>query len=105
MEFTKGHDRAQYSGVIKGYDYDTYTFHALKGQKLRVSIPNEIATPVLFGAGISDSVILSRYSSALDDNGQYILPETGKYQLRILQTRNDARRNKAKKYRVNIQIK
>ncbi len=26
VEFSKGHSSAQYSGEIKGYDYDTYTF-------------------------------------------------------------------------------
>ncbi|EAW6447159.1 inhibitor of g-type lysozyme, partial [Salmonella enterica subsp. enterica serovar Typhimurium] len=52
-----------------------------------------------------DSVDLSRYSSELDDNGQYTLPASGKYELRVLQTRNEARKNKAKKYSVNIQIK
>ncbi|EAB3846114.1 inhibitor of g-type lysozyme, partial [Salmonella enterica] len=38
-------------------------------------------------------------------NGQYTLPASGKYELRVLQTRNEARKNKAKKYSVNIQIK
>lgn len=28
VEFSKGHSSAQYSGEIKGYDYDTYTFYA-----------------------------------------------------------------------------
>lgn len=105
VEFRKGHNSAQYSGEIKGYDYDTYNFYAQKGQKVHVSISNEGADIVLFGPGISDSVDLSRYSPELDDNGQYILPTSGKYELRVLQTRNDARKNKAKKYSVNIQIK
>ena len=30
VEFRKGHSSAQYSGEIKGYDYDTYTFYAKK---------------------------------------------------------------------------
>lgn len=30
VEFRKGHYRAQYSGIIKGYDYDTYKFQAKK---------------------------------------------------------------------------
>lgn len=30
---------------------------------------------------------------------------SGKYELRVLQTRNDARKNKTKKYNVDIQIK
>ncbi|MCU8651012.1 inhibitor of g-type lysozyme, partial [Escherichia coli] len=48
---------------------------------------------------------LSRYSTELDNNGQYTLPATGKYELRVLQTRNDARKDKTKKYNINIQIK
>ncbi len=32
-------------------------------------------------------------------------PASGKYELRVLQTRNDARKNKTKKYNVDIQIK
>ncbi|STM19060.1 protein YcgK [Escherichia coli] len=38
-------------------------------------------------------------------HGQYSLPASGKYELRVLQTRNDARKNKTKKYNVDIQIK
>ncbi|ECR5081781.1 inhibitor of g-type lysozyme, partial [Salmonella enterica] len=40
-----------------------------------------------------------------NDAGKYTLPASGNYELRILQTRNDARRNKTKKYRISIQIK
>ncbi|WP_105283892.1 g-type lysoyme inhibitor PliG [Escherichia fergusonii] len=105
VEFRKGHSSAQYSGEIKGYDYDTYNFYAHKGQKVHVSISNEGADIILFGSGISDSVDLSRYSTELDNNGQYTLPVTGKYELRVLQTRNDARKDKTKKYNINIQIK
>ena len=99
VEFRKGHSSAQYSGEIKGYDYDTYTFYAKKGQKVHVSISNEGADTYLFGPGIDDSVDLSRYSP------EYSLPASGKYELRVLQTRNDARKNKTKKYNVDIQIK
>ncbi|MDZ3934614.1 inhibitor of g-type lysozyme [Escherichia marmotae] len=70
VEFRKGHSSAQYSGEIKGYDYDT-----------------------------------SRYYAELGRHGQYSLPASGKYELRVLQTRNDARKNKTKKYNVDIQIK
>ncbi|EGO7253091.1 PPC domain-containing protein [Salmonella enterica] len=105
VELRKGHNSAQYSGIIQGYDYDTYIFQAKKGQQLQVSISNEGADTYLFGPGISDSIDLSKNSQALNDNGQYMLPASGHYELRILQTRNDARKNKAKKYRVSIQIK
>ena len=52
VEFRKGHSSAQYSGEIKGYDYDTYTFYAKKGQKVHVSISNEGADTYLFGPGM-----------------------------------------------------
>ncbi|ELF83183.1 protein YcgK [Escherichia coli KTE43] len=83
VEFRKGHSSAQYSGEIKGYDYDTYTFYAKKGQKVHVSISNEGADTYLFGPGIDDSVDLSRYSPELDSHGQYSLPASGKYELRV----------------------
>ncbi|EDF5515173.1 PPC domain-containing protein [Salmonella enterica] len=105
IKFKKGDDSAQYSGVIKGYDYDTYSFRANKGQNVHVNLSNEDTDIYLFGPGISDSVNLSRYSPELDDNGQYTLPASGKYELRVLQTRNDARKSKVKKYKINIQIK
>ncbi|ASG90649.1 PPC domain-containing protein [Salmonella enterica] len=105
VEFKKDNSNAQYTGVVKGYDYDTYNFQARKGQKVQVSISNGGAETYLFGPGITDSIDLSRYSAELDDNGQYTLPVSGKYELRVLQTRNDARKNKEKKYSINIQIK
>ena len=49
VEFRNVHISAQYSGEIKGYDYDTYTFYAKKGQKVHVSISNEGADTYLFG--------------------------------------------------------
>ncbi len=67
-----------------------------KGQKVHVSISNEGADTYLFGRGIDDSVDLSRYSPELDSHGQYSLPASGKYELRVLQTRNDARKTKLK---------
>ena len=57
VEFRKGHSSAQYSGEIKGYDYDTYTFYAKKGQKVHVSISNEGADTYLFGPGIDIQLI------------------------------------------------
>ncbi len=67
-----------------------------KGQKVHVSISNEGADTYLFGPRIDDSVDLSRYSPELDSHGQYSLPASGKYELRVLQTRNDARKTKLK---------
>lgn len=75
VEFRKGHSSAQYSGEIKGYDYDTYTFYAKKGQKVHVSISNEGADTYLFGRGIDDSVDLSDIpqNSIVTDNTHSLL--------------------------------
>ncbi len=35
VEFRKGHYSAQYSGIIQGYDYDTYIFQAKKDNNSR----------------------------------------------------------------------
>lgn len=95
VEFSKGHSSAQYSGEIKGYDYDTYTFYAKKVRKcMWVSLMKALI--LTFGPWIDDSVDLSRYSPELDSHGQYSLPASGKYELRVLQTRNDARKTKLK---------
>ncbi|HAX0177118.1 TPA: hypothetical protein JYK96_001025 [Escherichia coli JJ1908] len=80
-------------------------FEANKKHTWNLGISNEGADTYLFGPGIDDSVDLSRYSPELDSHGQYSLPASGKYELRVLQTRNDARKNKTKKYNVDIQIK
>lgn len=69
VEFRKGHSSTQYSGEIKGYDYDTCISYAKKGQKMHVSISNEGADTYLFGPGTGDSVDLSRYSPELDSHG------------------------------------
>ena len=71
VEFRKGHSSAQYSGEIKGYDYDTYTFYAKKGQKVHVSISNEGADTYLFGPGIDDSDIPQ--NSIVTDNTHSLL--------------------------------
>ena len=75
VEFRKGHSSAQYSGEIKGYDYDTYTFYAKKGQKVHVSISNEGA--VLTSSG-QESMILLIYpdipqNSIVTDNTHSLL--------------------------------
>ncbi|ACY84824.1 PPC domain-containing protein [Edwardsiella piscicida] len=102
--FPKGHDSARYSGTIKGYDYDAYFFRANKDQRLRLTLPKETVAAVLFGPGIDDAVDLGKYSPALDSQGRYTLPASGKYELRILQSRAEARRKEVKPYRFTLQI-
>lgn len=105
VEFDRGQSSVHYSGEVRGNDYDVYTFSARKGQKVQAVISAGRVYGYLFGPGISDSVSLDKYSPDVDGDGMYILPESGKYELRVLQTRNDARRNKVKKYNIDILVK
>ncbi len=60
VEFRKGHSSAQYSGEIKGYDYDTYTFYAKKGQKVHVSISKEGANKQVISSQVDSLIKISR---------------------------------------------
>lgn len=60
VEFRKGHSSAQYSGEIKGYDYDTYTFYAKKGQKVHVSISKEGANKQVISSQADSLIKISR---------------------------------------------
>lgn len=104
VEFPRGQDSAHYSGRIKGYDYDSYVFRANKDQHLRLTLSKETVDAVLFGPGIDDSIDLGKYSSALDNQGRYTLPASGKYEIRVLQSRAEARRHEQKPYRFDLQI-
>lgn len=105
VRFAKGAISAQYSGSFKGYDYDSYIFYAKKGQKIRVMSNNETADTLLFGPGIADSVDLSKYSPDVDPHQQYTLSGSGKFELRVLQSRAEARKEKLQVYKINIEIK
>lgn len=105
VKFAKGAASANYSGQIKGTKYDTYTFTAKKGQKLKVKATGGNVDTYLFGANIADSVNVGQYSPELDKNGAYTLPATGTYQLRVLQPRSQANQGKQPKYNLQIAIR
>ena len=105
VRFVKGATSANYQGQLKGDTYDTYTFYAKKGQHLKVTLAGGNFDPMLFHSKLSDSVNLGQYSSALDKSGAYTLPYDGKYTLRVVQPRSQARQGKTPKYWVNIAIR
>ena len=105
VKFAKGASSANYSGQIKGTKYDTYTFTAKKGQKLKVKATGGNVDTYLFGKTIADSVNVGQYSPELDSNGAYTLPATGTYQLRVLQPRSQANQGKQPKYNLQIAIR
>ncbi|WP_252362528.1 inhibitor of g-type lysozyme [Escherichia coli] len=90
VKFPSEKDKVAYSDVIKGFDYNTYKFRAKKGQRLQILLRTH---PYLFGLGIEDWIVLDRSSPCLNDQEKYMLPESGVYELRVRQTRNNARGN------------
>ncbi|MGK3717429.1 hypothetical protein ACSLO9_34840, partial [Escherichia coli] len=59
----------------------------------------------IFYIGLSGVGMMFSSMASGNDAGGLQSPASGKYELRVLQTRNDARKNKTKKYNVDIQIK
>ena len=104
VKFKAGASCATYNGKIKGYGYDQYSFYAKKGQALKVVTTGNVDS-YLFHNRLADSVNLGEYSSDLDSNGDYILPYTGTYQVKVMQTRNDARKGKAPSYTLQLTIR
>ena len=104
VKFKAGASGATYNGKIKGYGYDQYSFYAKKGQALKVVTTGNLDS-YLFHSRLADSVHLGAYSSDLDSNGDYILPYTGTYQVKVMQTRNDARKGKAPSYTLQLTIR
>lgn len=75
VEFRKGHSSAQYSGEIKGYDYDTYTFYAKKGQKVH---ERSLMKALILTSSGQESMILLIYpdipqNSIVTDNTHSLL--------------------------------
>lgn len=96
---------ANYYGRIDGYKYDSYKFYAKKGQKLKVRLTGGNVETYLWGNQLKDSINLGEYSPELDDNGVYILPASGEYEIRVLQPRSQARKDKKPQYWMSINIK
>jgi hypothetical protein len=104
VKFKAGASGATYHGKIKGYGYDQYSFYAKKGQKLKAVTTGNVDS-YLFNNRLADSVNLGEYSSDLDSHGDYILPYTGTYQVRVMQTRNAARKGKTPNYTLQLTIR
>lgn len=104
VKFKAGASGATYHGKIKGYGYDQYSFYAKKGQRLKAITTGNVDS-YLFNNRLADSVNLGEYSSDLDSHGDYILPYTGTYQVRVMQTRNAARKGKTPNYTLQLTIR
>ena len=93
VAFKKGESSAAYSGKVQGDDYDSYYFTAKKGHMLNLDLTSSAhAEVILFG---QDDYVAG---------DTYILPESGKYEVRVLQMRNFARRGTESPYSLTIEI-
>lgn len=105
VKFAKKAYSANYYGKIDGYKYDSYKFYAKKGQKLKVKLTGGNVEAYLWSNQLKDSINLGEYSPELDNNGLYILPASGEYEIRVLQPRSQARKDKKPQYWMSIDIK
>ena len=105
VKFAKKAYSANYYGKIDGYKYDSYKFYAKKGQKLKVKLTGGNVEAYLWSNQLKDSINLGEYSPELDDKGIYILPASGEYEIRVLQPRSQARKDKKPQYWMSIDIK
>lgn len=99
VQFAPGQSQAQYQGNIQGQDFDRYTFYAQKGQQLNISTdgsnPNIVAVVNYLGKNSTD--VLATQNQ--------VLPYNGRYEVRVMQTRNGARQSTAlRPYQLNIAI-
>ncbi|AZN36614.1 hypothetical protein [Iodobacter ciconiae] len=106
VQFKQNAYSATYKGKISGYGYDQYHLKAKKGQLLKITATSASKNMgvYLFNKELPDSVDLSTGSLSLDTNGNYVLPHSGAYQIRILQPRAFARRGEKFSYVIQVSI-
>lgn len=103
IKFKSGASGATYSGKIKGYNTDSYTFYAKKGQILTPTVTGNVVA-YLNHNSLSRGIDLTEYSSDLE-NGNYILPATGTYTIKVGQMRAMARQGKTPNYTLQLTIR
>ncbi|MFB2531073.1 PPC domain-containing protein [Paracoccus sp. p3-h83] len=96
IRFAAGTDRGSVSGTIAGADLCEYRLSARKGQVMTVALD----APSGFEAIVIDPV-----EHNFDADGALPLPKDGAYKLRILQTRNSARKHpEARAFTMTVRI-
>lgn len=93
VRFQRGQDAATFAGLIRGYAYDRYFFSARAGQTLTATLDTDRADAILFNRDGADLAT------------GYVLPDTGRYEIRVLQTRAAARRGYRVPYRLSVSIR
>ncbi|MFU2078020.1 hypothetical protein [Avibacterium endocarditidis] len=93
VKFKKGASSANYSGKIKGWQCRSYAFYAKEGQTLTVN---------LRAKGAAEAIIYGEDDFA--PNTPYILPRTGRYEVRVLQPKAQSIKKLTSSYKMNIKI-
>lgn len=95
LSFAKGASEGTVTGRFTGYDVCDHTIRARAGQTLSATLKA--------GPG-AEAIVFSPVEHALDPGEPLVLPQDGTYTLRVLQTRNEARRGRAQDYRLTVAV-
>lgn len=95
VSFAKGTSQGTVTGRFTGYDVCDHTIRARAGQTLSATLKA--------GPG-AEAIVVSPVEHALDPGEPLVLPQDGTYTLRVLQTRNEARRGRAQDYRLTVAV-
>lgn len=104
--FDKKTSAATYHGKVSGYGYDQYHLKAKKGQLLKIIATSDRRNSevYLLNKELPGPVNLGSDSLSMDDNGNFVIPYSGAYQIRILQPRSFARRGEKFNYVIQMSI-
>lgn len=105
VQFQRGATEATYSGTVRGLAMHHYRFSARKGQVLNATLasPSADVEAIVLYIG-RDGVAVNPVDDPLGLENQ-TLPYTGRYEVRVLQTRNGARKGGAgRPYTLKIAI-
>lgn len=95
VKFAAGSNSGVVSGKVSGYDTCDYSLTAQKGQTLSAKLTK--------GSGL-DVIMLDPVEHDFA-NGALKLPQSGRYTVRVLQTRNDARKGKVRDFSLTLGVK
>ena len=106
VHFKTGASSEQYVATTASYDVNNYVFYAKKDQHLKVTLDTKSTKlwVILLDSKLERVADLNPYSADINDNGEYVLPYTGKYTIRIGQYRAFARRGESSHYTLTIAI-
>ncbi|WP_235861959.1 hypothetical protein [Photobacterium kishitanii] len=106
VHFKTDTSSGQYTATAANYDVNNYVFYAKKDQHLKITLDTKSTKlwVILLNSKLERIADLNPFSADINDNGEYILPYTGKYSIRIGQYRAFARRGESSHYTLTIAI-